>query len=73
MNYGKRRTGPKLVPGMVLCIEPMVAIGTSRIKKSKDGYGFATADGSLSAHFEHMVLVTKNGRRVLTQKYLTNL
>jgi len=73
LNYGKIRTGPKLVPGMVLCIEPMVAIGTSRIKKSKDGYGFATADGSLSAHFEHMVLVTKNGRRVLTQKYLTNL
>ena len=67
LNYGKRKTGPELVPGMVFCIEPMVSIGTEKIKRAPDGFGYATADGSLSAHFEHMVLVTKSGRKVLTE------
>ncbi|MCD6410579.1 type I methionyl aminopeptidase [bacterium] len=67
LNYGKRKTGPELVPGMVFCIEPMVSMGTEKIKRAPDGFGYATADGSLSAHFEHMVLVTKNGRKVLTE------
>ena len=67
LNYGKRHKGVKLRAGMVICIEPMVAIGTSQIKKTKDGYGFATKDGSLSAHFEHMIAVTKTGHRVLTE------
>ncbi len=67
LNYGRRHTGAKLVPGMVFCIEPMVSMGTERIKKAPDGFGYATADGSLSAHFEHMVLVTKSGRKVLTE------
>jgi methionyl aminopeptidase len=66
LNYGKRHTGVKLLEGMVLCIEPMVAIGTEKIKKAPDGFGYVTADGSLSAHFEHMVLITKYGRRILT-------
>lgn len=67
LNYGKRHTGAKLVPGMVFCIEPMVSMGTEKIKKAPDGFGYATADGSLSAHFEHMIAITKNGRRVLTE------
>ncbi|MFH0951349.1 MAG: type I methionyl aminopeptidase [bacterium] len=56
-----------LRPGMVLAIEPMVNIGDWRIKTAKDGFGFETADNSLSAHFEHTVLVTINGWEILTK------
>lgn len=67
LNYGKRHTGEVIKEGMVFCIEPMVAMGNGRIKKSLDGYGFSTQDGSLSAHFEHEVAVTKDGCRILTK------
>ena len=67
LNYGKRKSGPKIKEGMTFCIEPMVTVGEWKLKKSKDGYGFVTADGSLSAHFEHTVVVTKNGCQVLTE------
>lgn len=67
LNYGKRRTGPELVEGMVFCLEPMVAMGDWKIKKTKDSFGYETQDGSLSAHFEHTVAVTKTGCRVLTE------
>lgn len=67
LNYGKRRTGLKIKEGMVFCLEPMVTMGDWKIKKSKDGYGYETADGSLSCHFEHTVAVTKNGCQVLTR------
>jgi len=67
LNYGKRHTGPEIREGMVVCLEPMVAIGDPRIKKGKDGYSFKTIDGSLSAHFEHEMAVTKEGCRVLTE------
>jgi len=66
-NYGKRRTGSELVEGMVICLEPMVTIGDWKIKKAKDGYGFQTKDGSLSAHFEHTIAVVKEGAEVLTE------
>ncbi|MEK7080296.1 MAG: type I methionyl aminopeptidase [Patescibacteria group bacterium] len=66
-NFGKRGAGEKLIEGMVICIEPMVSAGDYNLKKSKDGFGFATKDGSLSAHFEHTILVTKNGGRILTE------
>jgi len=49
-----------------LALEPMINIGDWKIKKSADGFGFETADGSLSAHFEHTVAVTENGALVLT-------
>jgi len=52
--------------GMVLCLEPMVTVGDWRIKKSKDGHGFETKDGSLSCHFEHTMAVTKDGAKLLT-------
>ncbi|MDO9399217.1 MAG: type I methionyl aminopeptidase [bacterium] len=56
-----------LKQGMVLAIEPMVNAGGWRIKSGKDGFSFLTADNSLSAHFEHSVLITKNGYEILTK------
>lgn len=66
-NFGKRGAGEKLVEGMVICIEPMITAGDYNLKKSADSYGFATKDGSLSAHFEHTIAVTKFGARILTE------
>ncbi len=66
LNYGSRHSGQEIKPGMVFCLEPMVAVGTGEIKKSKDGYAYETADGSLSGHFEHTIVATKNGAKVLT-------
>lgn len=66
LNYGKRKTGPKVKQGMTFCIEPMVSMGGPEIKKSKDGFGWETADGSISAHFEHTIAVTGNGPEILT-------
>jgi methionyl aminopeptidase len=65
-NRGTAGDGPALRAGMVLAIEPMVAVGTWRIRTMDDGWTLATADGSLSAHFEHTVAVTDQGPRVLT-------
>ena len=56
----------KLKECMVLCLEPMVTVGDWRIKKSKDGFGYETKDGSLSCHFEHTIAVTENGAKILT-------
>ncbi len=66
-NYGQRHKGTELKEGMVICIEPMVTMGSYQLKKAKDGYGFATKDGSLAAHFEHTIAITKEGCKVLTQ------
>ncbi|HRY52359.1 MAG TPA: type I methionyl aminopeptidase [Candidatus Portnoybacteria bacterium] len=56
-----------LKEGMTLAVEPMLSAGSYKIKKSKDGYGYETEDGSLSAHFEHTVTVTKGGYEILTK------
>ena len=64
-NDGKPGTGMRLEVGMVLAIEPMAALGTSKIVKLGDD-SYATEDGSLSAHFEHTVAVTQEGPRILT-------
>ncbi|KKQ23506.1 MAG: type I methionyl aminopeptidase [Candidatus Staskawiczbacteria bacterium RIFCSPLOWO2_12_FULL_37_15] len=66
-NFGKRHAGETLKEGMVICIEPMITAGDYNLKKSADGFGFATKDGSLSAHFEHTIAVTKNGAKILTE------
>lgn len=66
LNHGKRGKGEKLKEGMVFCIEPMAAMGKGKIKKSKDGYGWETKDGSLSAHFEHTIVITEKGAEILT-------
>jgi methionyl aminopeptidase len=65
-NYGERHKGVVLKEGMVICIEPMVTMGGHSLKKAKDGYGFATRDSSLTAHFEHTLAITKDGAIVLT-------
>jgi methionyl aminopeptidase len=64
-NFGFPGKGPKLKPGMVLAIEPMVNAGTSAVKMDADGWTARTEDGSLSAHFEYSVAVTSSGARVL--------
>jgi methionyl aminopeptidase len=66
-NYGKPGRGPRLLPGMVFAIEPMVDVGGPDVKVRDDEWTAVTADGSLSAHFEHTVLVTENGPEVLTR------
>jgi methionyl aminopeptidase len=64
-NFGFPGKGPKLKPGMVLAIEPMINAGTSAVKMDPDGWTARTEDGSLSAHFEFSVAVTPSGARVL--------
>jgi methionyl aminopeptidase len=64
-NFGSPGKGPKLRPGMVLAIEPMVNAGRSAVKMDADGWTARTEDGSLSAHFEFSVAVTPSGARVL--------
>ena len=66
-NYGKRHTGVVLREGMVFCIEPMLSMGNNRITKGEDGFAFVTDDGAITAHFEHMIAVTKDGFIVLTE------
>ncbi len=66
-NYGKRGKGQKLKPGMVLAIEPMINAGSADVKVLKDGWTAVTVDGSMSAHFEHTVAITKDGPVVLTR------
>ena len=66
-NFGEAGTGSVLKKGMVIAIEPMINIGSYRVKSSPDGWTFVTADGSLSAHFEHTIAVTDGGYEVLTR------
>jgi methionyl aminopeptidase len=65
-NYVRKERSPKLMPGMVLAIEPMVNSGTADVKILKDGWTVVTADKKPSAHFEHSVAVTENGPLVLS-------
>ncbi len=64
-NFGEKGKGMRLAPGLVLAIEPMIALGTENIVQQSDD-GYATADGSLSAHFEHTVAITHNGPEIVT-------
>lgn len=65
-NFGSRFAGPRLRPGMTLAIEPMVALGTGRVRLLDDGWTAVTADQRPSAHFEHTVLVTAGEPEILT-------
>jgi methionyl aminopeptidase len=67
-NYGPPGRGPKLAAGMVLAIEPMVAMGRPETRVLGDGWTAVTRDGSLAAHFEHTVAVTQGGPFVLTAR-----
>lgn len=66
-NYGKKGRGQKLIPGMVVAIEPMLNIGRADIITLSDGYTIKTADGSRSAHFEHTILITEGEAEILTK------
>ena len=66
LHYGKRGTGLTLKEGMVFTIEPMINQGRREVLEGDDGWTVVTADGKLSAQFEHTVAVTKDGVRVLT-------
>ncbi len=66
-NYGERGEGDKLKPGMVLAIEPMLTTGSKNIRLDSDGYTFRTADGSLSTHFEHTIVITSGDPEVITR------
>jgi len=77
LNYGKRRSGPQIKMGMVFCLEPMVTVGNWKLKKTtlkqsklatgqEGSFGYKTADGSLSAHFEHTIAMTQKGAEALT-------
>ena len=66
-NFGNPGKGPRLKPGMVLAIEPMINLGSAEVRVLEDGWTAVTVDGSVSAHFEHTVAITKNGPLILTQ------
>jgi len=66
-NFGKASKGEKLIPGMVIALEPMINLGTKNVTLDDDGYTFRTADGKNSAHFEHTVLITEDEPEILTK------
>lgn len=66
-NYGTPDRGPRLKPGMVLAIEPMVNVGKRYVRTLEDNWTVVTVDGSLCAHFEHTVAVTPDGMEILTK------
>ena len=66
-NHGQPRRGTRLLAGMTLAIEPMITLGDYATRMLDDKWTVATADGSLSAHFEHTVALTKEGPRILTK------
>ena len=71
-NYGEPGRGPTLAPGMTLAIEPMITAGGHEVVVRDDKWTIATADGSLSAHFEHTVAITDEGPMILTTKPATS-
>lgn len=66
-NFGRAGHGPRLMPGMVIAIEPMINAGRPFVKILNDGWTVKTADKSLSAHFEHTIAITSSGAMILTQ------
>jgi methionyl aminopeptidase len=67
LNYVQNGKGPKIKPGLVLAIEPMINMGTDKVKVLGDGWTVITADGKPSAHFEHTIAVTPDGPVILTK------
>jgi methionyl aminopeptidase len=70
-NFGEPGRGPVLAPGMTFAIEPMINAGAPEVVLHDDQWSISTADGSLSAHFEHTVAITDNGPRILTPRKST--
>lgn len=67
-NFGLPGEGVPLLEGMVIAIEPMMTLGSGELFVDKDGHSYRTKDGSRTAHFEHTVLITKNGPEILTKE-----
>ena len=67
-NYGEPGTGERIVENMVLALEPMFNMGDRKVKLAGDGWTWVTRDGSLSAHFEHTILITNEGPVVVTRR-----
>jgi methionyl aminopeptidase len=67
-NFGEPGRGPRLSEGMTIAIEPMITAGSSDVRVMDDGWTIRTADGSMSAHFEHTVAITAEGPRILTPR-----
>ena len=65
-NFGRRGTGPKLLPGLVIAIEPMINMGKKNVSEASDGWTIYTQDFKPSAHFEHTVVVLKDRTEILT-------
>ena len=65
-NYGRPGHGPRLYSGMTLAIEPMVNMGSYKVKIQPNGWTAVTVDGSLSAHYENTVVITKDMPEILT-------
>lgn len=72
-NFGLAGHGPILKPGMVLCIEPMINLGTARVRVLSDDWTAVTVDKKPSAHFEHTVIVTEDGPEIVTMRQETRL
>jgi len=66
-NYGTKGTGPALSAGMTIAIEPMAMLGDDDVVLDEDGWTVVTADNSIAAHFEHTVLITKDGFQIVSQ------
>ena len=66
-NFGHAGRGIRLLPGMTLAIEPMINLGTYKVKQLSDGWTIKTADGKASAHFEHTIAITPNGPVIMTK------
>jgi methionyl aminopeptidase len=67
-NFGEPGRGPRLSEGMTIAIEPMITAGRSEVLLDDDGWTISTADGSMSAHFEHTIAITDDGPRILTPR-----
>ncbi len=66
-NYGNAGRGPRLFPGMTIAVEPMINMGSYHVRQLADGWTVVTADGSLSAHYEHTIAITEGEAEILTQ------
>lgn len=67
-NFGAPGSGVKLEEGLVIAIEPMMALGSGELYIDKDGRSYRTKDGSRTAHFEHTIIITQNGPEILTRE-----
>lgn len=67
-NFGTKNTGPRLKPGMVICIEPMLTFGKRYVYQLDDGWTVKTEDGEPAAHYEHTILVTEDGYEIFTPR-----